>query len=554
MNWQKDLARIICPTLIVLLLAARTMPREKLSVLVKGAPFHGANGIMFDNNDQLYVASVASRKIVVVDPETGRILNELGVNEGVEGPDDLVFGPDGSLYWTSILTGEVGRRTPDGVARSQLLAAGVNPITFSDDGRLFVALDFLGDALYELDPKLIEPPRLIAEDLGWMNGMDWGPDGYLYGPIWMKGQVVRVDVDSGIITTVADGFNTPAAVKFDTRGRLHVGDHYTGQVIRVDLENGRKEVIATGLSGLDNLAFDSQDRLFVSHAQDAAIFEALLDGTTRTVIPRGLIAAGGIAAVGPPDDESVFMADLFTLREFSGMTGEEKSLVRHFIGVPGLTSPFTIASDNNVMVLTSWFANSVQIWDPEIRAVVEEYNDFQVPINAMRFHGDLIVAELGTEAGAARVVRASSGQRVTLVDATNGLVVPSGLAASDNDLWVADWSTGKVLQVVDNGNFLSEPVTVAKGLSNPEGLVVEPSGNLLVVETGAGRVSLINPDTGNISSIVEGLKLGAPAIPSTPPTWIFSDIAVGSSGAVYITGDVENVLYRIEDHSLSLQE
>ena len=136
----------------------------------------------------------------------------------MDGPDDLTFGPDGSLYWTSIMTGEVGRRTSDGTTTTQLVAVGVNPITFSENGRLFVALDFLGDALYELDPKLIAPPRLIAKNLGWMNGMDWGPDGYLYGPLWTKGQVVRVNVDSGEITTVADGFKTPAAVKFDTQG------------------------------------------------------------------------------------------------------------------------------------------------------------------------------------------------------------------------------------------------------------------------------------------------------------------------------------------------
>jgi len=33
-------------------------------VLVQGAPIHGANGIMFDNNDMLYIASVLGREIV----------------------------------------------------------------------------------------------------------------------------------------------------------------------------------------------------------------------------------------------------------------------------------------------------------------------------------------------------------------------------------------------------------------------------------------------------------------------------------------------------------
>ena len=102
-----------------------------------------------------------------------KILKRIGVDQGVEGPDDLIFGSDGSLYWTSIITGEVGRISPDGVKTSQMVKPGVNPITFSDDGRLFVALCFYGDALYELDPELINPPRLIAENLGFLNGFDF---------------------------------------------------------------------------------------------------------------------------------------------------------------------------------------------------------------------------------------------------------------------------------------------------------------------------------------------------------------------------------------------
>ena len=37
---------------------------------------------------------------------------------------------------------------------------------------LFVAVSFLGDALYELDPNGANPPRLIAEQLGGLNAMD----------------------------------------------------------------------------------------------------------------------------------------------------------------------------------------------------------------------------------------------------------------------------------------------------------------------------------------------------------------------------------------------
>lgn len=537
MRW---IAFLVLPAAL-LLAAAHGHAEGQPKVLVTGSPIHGANGVMFDAEDRLHIASVSGREIVVMDRETGEILDRLGPEVGVESPDDLTFGPDGSLYWTAILTGDVGRLSPDGTKTGQSVALGVNPITFSDDGRLFVALDFLGDALYELDPDLVDPPRLIAEDLGFLNGMDWGPDGFLYGPIWTKGQVVRVDVDTGTITPVADGFGTPAAVKFDSQGRLHAADQMRGEISRVDTETGSKEVIATGLSGLDNIAFDSQDRLFVAHAQDGSILEVLPDGTTRTVSPGGMIGPMGVAVLPRADGESVFVADLWTLREFDGLTGEARSLERHHLTVPGgITSPMTVSRDGDHLVLSSWFGSAVQVWNPETREVLEEYLDFAVPLNAIRFQGDLIVAEL------ARVVRMSVADPTVRIPLADGLKGPTGLAATDDDLWATEWGTGSVLQLVADGKPLPEPVPVATGLSFPEGLTVTPGGSLLVVEAGAGRLSLINTATGEVSTVAEGLELGAEAAPGMPGTWGFNGVAVGPSGAIYVAGDVGNVLYRIE--------
>ena len=112
----------------------------KPKVLVKGSPLHGANGLMFDNQDRLYVASVGGNEIVVMDPKNGKILDRIGLDRGVYSPDDLAFGPDGSLYWASILEGQVGRLAPDGSVTTQPVAAGTNPITVSRDGRIFVGL------------------------------------------------------------------------------------------------------------------------------------------------------------------------------------------------------------------------------------------------------------------------------------------------------------------------------------------------------------------------------------------------------------------------------
>jgi len=506
-------------------------------VIARGAPIHGANGMMFDGKDRLHVASVGMRSIVVIDPETGAILDRIGPDRGVEGPDDLTFGPDGSLYWTAILTGEVGKLSPDGVKSTVAkLPPGVNPITFSDDGRLFVALDFLGDGLYELDPTGAQPPRLLIDKLGWLNAMDFGPDGLLYGPIFTQGRVVKIDVNAqpATVTTVADGFGVPVAVKFDTQGRLHVLDQAKGQVVRIDTATGAKEVIATIAPGLDNLAFDSRGRLFVSSNDDGFIVEVRPDGTPRTVTPGGMIAPGGVALLPRADgSEAVIVGDMFTLREFNGQTGVPGDVAHHPAN--------TIARDGDRLVLSSWFANAVQVWDPAQRTVVENYADFKVPLNAIRFQGDLIVAELGT-ASIVRQRGANPSERTTLAA---GLGVPAGLAATADSLWATDWAAGTVLQLVAGGQPLQPPKLVAQGLAAPEGLAVDRDGSLLVVESGAGRLSRIDSATGKASVVADGLAF-EPPMPGAPPPTIFNGVAVGPSGAIYVSGAGESVLYRID--------
>ena len=106
--------------------------------------------------------------------------------------------------------GKVFARKPDG--RLLTLAEGLpgmNSLAWTDDGRLFATQVFLGDALYELDPSGANPPRQIMEGMGGLNGFDFGPDGALYGPLWFKKQVVRVDVEAATIDVVATGFDVP---------------------------------------------------------------------------------------------------------------------------------------------------------------------------------------------------------------------------------------------------------------------------------------------------------------------------------------------------------
>ncbi len=503
-------------------------------VLARGSPIHGANGMYFGPDGYLYIASAMSGGIVVMDANSGRIIRNIVPELGLDGPDDLTFGSDGSLYWTALAMGRIGKMAPDGTQSiAAQLPPGVNPITFSDDGRLFTALDFIGDGLYEVYLDGSEP-RLIIPTLGWLNGFDFGPDGFLYGPVIQHASVVKIDVDSGDLWTVlADVYGT-AAVKWGPDGWMYFVNSPMGTVSRLDIDSGEVQLITTLMPGLDNLAFDARGRLFVSSAEEGFVVQVNLDGTVRPVSPGGMIVPGGLAVL--PDArgrDNVFVGDLWVLRQFDGQTGRELS-----IQFEDMKSAITVAADGANLIISSFWDNAVYVYDPVSMSTIEARTDFAAPGNAIRFGEDLVVAELGT----GRVLASSAPGDY---DVLAQLAYPLGLAATEDDLWVTDWVLGAVYQLVQDGEPVMIPI--AEGLQQPEGLAVLPDGNLLVVEAGLGRVSLINTGSGLVSPFVEGLKLGGLHLSGMPPSFIFNGIAISDrTGAIYVSGDQSDLLYRID--------
>jgi len=207
----------------------------------------------------------------------------------------------------------------------------------SKDGRLFVSQCVLGSNLYELDRNLTKPPRLITAVLGpgcALNGTDWF-DGFLYGARYFTGEIVRVNVDSGEITTVARDFGTREAVKFDSHGRMYVADALNGQVVRVNIQTGEKTFVAQLELGLDNLALDSRDPGWAEAAvaaSDGKGIDLIVDQISGYVANPNMKAAavlGRIVNVGRLGGmKGEFDFDLHALKriDYVGVTFRTRSL------------------------------------------------------------------------------------------------------------------------------------------------------------------------------------------------------------------------------------
>ena len=490
------------------------------------------NGVSVSPLDgSVYIASVSGNEITVHDPETGEILDRIGPERGVNGPDDVYVTDDGTVYWTDLLQGNVGMLTPDGEFKTQLVAPGVNPITMSDDGRLFVGRIFLGDGLYELDPMLEAPPIPLDETLAGLNAFDFGPDGLLYAPSFFTGDVVRIDVDASPLApeVVASGFGVSSAVKFNSAGEAHVVNLRDGQVFKLDLEGGDHQMLLDIDGTIDNMSFDADDRLFVIAGNDNQIIRVDDDGVIE-LTDLGIGLPGG---VGVTPDGTVWLGELFVLRGYDADGVPTTSFYDSFAPPgAGFAGATTVSADGDNLVITNTFNGSVQLMDPANGEILQDVRTVALPINAIR-HDDRIVA---AAAGGSNVVNVDDSEDVLLGE----LGLPTGLASDGTTLYVSDWATGNIWAVDEAG-----PRVLAEGLAQPEGLAVD-GNRLLVVETGAQQVTAIDLATGETAPVITGLDFSATPVQGFLPNGALSGVAVGPDGAIYVSDDGTNSLYRFD--------
>ena len=511
-------------------------PDATMEVIASGANLAGANGLGIGPDGLLYVASVLGSNITVLNPDTGEIVEIFDADDGVVGPDDLAFGADGSWYWTSIMTGEVAgfSATGERIVAAQL-TPGVNPITFSDDGRLFVSQCFFGTNLYEIDPAGVRPARLMSDELGpgcGLNGMDWGPDGRLYGPRWFNHEIVSFNVNDNSMRTEVSGLNTPAAVKFDQLGRLHVLDTGIGAVLRVDADELVE--VAKFTPGLDNIVFDQQGRLFVSSFTDGFIKRVNLDGSVTELQPGGMAHSGGLTF----HKGDIVSADLHAIRGYR-TNGEESFVQRNVLGVGKMGGALNLASDGEKLILTSWIDGDVRIWDQETQTRTWEKTGLLGPVAAVRYAGLIVVSEHGKQ----RVIGFSVDDENAETVIAENLPAPTGLTTSGGDLYVTDRVLGQVLRLAHDGEFLNPPELVIENLTTPEGITIISDG-FVVIEADKGEVTLIRAD-GSRRMLGKILAGSQAASSLQPPSQVFNGITKDDEGNLYVVGEIERELYKI---------
>lgn len=534
--------RLLCAASVLALAACGGEPARpkattwEVSEFIGPSPFHGLHGLAVEPDGTVLAGSVVGQAIYAVDPKTGAVSERIGPPDGMA--DDIAFGPDGVMAWTGYLTGKVFVQEK-GQAPKMVSSGlpGSNSLAFTQDSKLYMTQVFLGDALYEVDWKGAGGARLIRKDLGGLNGFEVGADGMIYGPLWFKHAIVKVDPKTGKDTVVADGFEIPAAANFGPDGNLYAIDTKNGQVKKIDMKTKAVSVLATLPPALDNLAIAADGTIYVSNMAEASIFEVnAATGAVRTVVSGPLATPTDIVLTDGPEGEKLHVADTFAYRVIDTATKAITDPLRMYRDET--ENQLGVGAGKTKVLITSWAAGMVQVVDRASAAAVMHHG-FKAPTDALELaDGRMIALEAAT--GDIRLVGEGDAPGEVLV---SGLKFPvSMVEAADGKLYVTE--TGGALQQVDLTAKTLKPVL--EGLAGPEGVDVGADGKVYVAEAGAGRVIAFDPKDGSKAVIAEGLKTGLPAAEGTLPAYTTTGVAVSKKdGAVYVASDITNAIYRI---------
>lgn len=518
-----------------LLLGCEGSPPTSWSVttLVAPGPFHGIHGLGYDRDGRLLAGSVVGAATYAVDRDSGAVTVALPAPDGMA--DDLALAPDGTLAWTGFLSGTLWIQRP-GEAPQRIAEGypGANSLAFTDDGRLFFTQVFLGDALYEADLTGAEAPRLIMEGMGGLNGFEIGPDGALYGPLWFKGQIARVDLETETLSVIADGFAIPAAVNFDSQGRLFTVDTQKGEVLEVNRDGGPHRLIATVAPAIDNLVITPDDQIIISNMADNALIEIDPDsGATRTIVSSALAVAGDLAATEAGD--GAWIADVFSLRQVDGK-GTVTELARQYAGA--LENPLSVGAGAGEVATSSWSAGVIQRFDATSGAILGTYHGMASPMDVLPLGGEAV---LFLDFLGGRLVEAKGAhleeQRVILGD----LAGPVALLRDDAEhVLISERGAGQVRRV----NLTDGRATVvAEGLQAPEGLTRTLDGTLLVADV--DQRAVFAAEGGKLRAIAEDLPIGFEAPPGTPAAFIPTGLATLGDGTVLLSADQNASVLRL---------
>lgn len=283
-----------------------------------------------------------------------------------------------------------------------------------------------------------------------------------------------------------------------------------GRVLRLHPDDGRVlETLATGLGCPGRLSLGADGRLLVPLREDGQVIA--LEPTTRSV--QTLATDVDIpSAVGSAPDGTLVVLEEGTGRiRLVSATGE--GVGRTVVSLPPGIADFEVCGETAIVSnAATGSLRAFKPWPGGERVLVP--SGLVVP-SAIVFSGaDLLV----TDRTSIKRVR-DGGIELLVLARFDGMPPPVGLTGGPSGLvWVTAPERGELHQV-DIGR--GESTRIASGLDWPTSVLRTLTGDLVIAETGAGRV----------------VKLGVGAVPFTIASGLMSPVPLATRGERILTAE-----------------
>lgn len=413
----------------------------------------------------------------------GWSLTRLTAPSRLFGANGLRTGPDGRVYIAQVTgsqisaldlaSGHLDTISPKG---GEIVAP--DDIAFGPDGNLY-ATEVMDGRVSLRDQA--GRTRVLRDDLPSANGITFHDGRLFVGECREAGRLLELDLNGGEPRVLLENVPLPNAMEVGPDGLLYFPVMGANEIWRIDPDGGVPECVAGDLGVPDAVKFDPDGRLVSTQVHSGQVLAIDPRTGDRTVL----------ATLTPGLDNLTFVGERLFVSNFTGAITE---ILRDGTARPALEGVELAAGPDgrhgrrslhrrrNLLLRLFGGRHAAHRRDAVHAGIsrLPAWRDGRLPGEFVVTTSNGEVARYRPEAGESDVLASGFDQLYGVVVAPSGAVV------------VAELGTGRVLSI-DRGRV----DVLASGLVEPIGVAITADGTCLVSEAGAGRVRGIG-DSGTL--------------------------------------------------------
>jgi len=407
------------------------------------------------------------------------------------GANGIRTGPDGRIYVAQVSGSQISAIDVNTGSVEAISAKGgdiVAPddLVFDPEGNLY-ATEITEGRVSMRTPK--GETRVICDGMPVANPIAFHQGKLLAGECRIGGRLMQLDLNGGAPRVILDNVPMPNAMDVGPDGKLYFPVMGTNEIWRVSLEGGASEKVAGDLGVPDSVKFDAQGFIISTQVHSGQVLRIDPRTGDRTVL----------ASLSAGLDNSTFVGNRLFVSNISGYVteilggGKTRDLVPD-----GLSWPLGLAVDDDglLFVADGPFSYTVLPGQPRQLAGMlfsAGYPGYSRGVAAAG-PGEFVVTTANGDVALYWPAKQESKVLASGFDQLYGVAIaPSGAIV------FVEQGGGRVLSV-HSGNV----ETLATGLKQPSGVAIDASGTCFVTESAAGRV--VKLTGGRADTVLDGLR------------------------------------------------